>query len=108
MDGDICKIFGNNVKKYRKTRNITQIELADKIGLEVKSLSLIETGKGFASAKTIGKIVTVLKVTPDELFTPQSDKNSKIIYSEIVNNLDLLKDDTRKLQTVSLVVKSLL
>ena len=40
MKNEICKILGCNIKKIRKQRNLKQDELAELIGLEVKSLSL--------------------------------------------------------------------
>ena len=47
MENQVCKVLGDNIKKFRKIKGITQNELAEQVGLEVKSLSLIETGKGF-------------------------------------------------------------
>ena len=48
MQNQVCKILGENIRRLRKSRGLNQDKLAELIGLEIKSLSLIETGKGFA------------------------------------------------------------
>ena len=108
METNICKILGENIKKLRKTRGLTQNELAELICIEVKSLSLIETGKGFVSAKTLEKLSSVLKVPVSELFKAPDEEEGKIIYSEIISNLDLIKNNTDKLKTLNFVLKNLI
>ena len=108
MQNHICKILGDNIKRLRKARNLKQEELAELIGLEIKSLSLIETGKGFVSAKTLEKLASVLNVQASELFETQNSKDTELIYSSIIKNLDLIKNSYSKLQTVDIVIKSLL
>ncbi|MBO6088556.1 helix-turn-helix transcriptional regulator [bacterium] len=108
MENQVCKILGDNIKKFRKIKGITQNELAELAGIEVKSLSLIETGKGFISAKNLEKLSSILNVSFSDLFSSQNSENNKKIYSEILNNLKLIKNNNLKLNTVSIVVKSLL
>lgn len=108
METNVCKVLGENIKKIRKIRGITQNELAEMLSLEVKSLSLIETGKGFISAKTLEKLIKILKISPAELFATSDQNECNKIYSEIVSDLDIIKEDAKKLNTVSLVLKSLL
>lgn len=108
MQNHICKILGDNIKRLRKARNLKQEELAELIGLEIKSLSLIETGKGFVSAKTLEKLASVLNVQASELFETQNNKDSELIYSSIIKNLALIKNNYSKLQTVDIVIKSLI
>ncbi|MBQ8458560.1 helix-turn-helix transcriptional regulator [bacterium] len=107
MENKVCSILGENIKKLRKARGITQNELAEMISLDVKSLSLIETGKGFASAKTLEKLTSVLKISVGDLFNSENEQNQRILYSEILSNLKLIKNSTSKLQTVNIVIKSL-
>ena len=108
MQNQICKILGENIKRLRKARNLKQDELAELIGLEIKSLSLIETGKGFVSAKTLEKLASVLNVSVSELFEAQNAKDASELYSSIVKNLDLIRNSYSKLQTVDIVIKSLI
>lgn len=108
MESQVCKVLGDNIKKYRKIRGITQNELAEYAGIEVKSLSLIETGKGFISAKNLEKLSTILNVSFSDLFDSHNDVDNKIVFSEILSNLDLIKNNNLKLNTVNIVLKSLL
>lgn len=108
MENQVCKVLGDNIKKYRKIKGITQNELAEQAGMEVKSLSLIETGKGFVSAKTLEKLSAILNVSYSDLFNSQNCADNEKIYSEILTNLDLIKNNNLKLNTVSIVLKSLL
>jgi len=42
---DHAKLFGRRLKILRKARNLNQAELAEKVGIETKYLSNIETGR---------------------------------------------------------------
>jgi len=108
MANNICKILGENIKHYRKTRGLKQDKLAELIGLEIKSLSLIETGKGFVSAKTLEKLSNVLNVPVSDLFAEENNKNSEILFSSIMENMNLIKNNSVKLQTINIVLKSLI
>lgn len=46
-ESTVSKLLGTNVQKYRKKNNLTQTELAEKIGISQKHLSDIETGTKF-------------------------------------------------------------
>ena len=108
MEENICKILGNNIKKIRNTQNLTQSKLAELLGIEVKSLSLIETGKGFASAKTLEKMTKVLNITATDLFTISDSKNNNVLYKKIISQIKSIKNDTAKLETLEIVLKGLI
>ncbi len=105
MKDKICKLLGNNIKKYRKLRGYTQESLAEALGMEIKSLSLVETGRGFVSSNTLAKLSDVLGVAPAELFSGEDITNR---YDDIQNALELIKNDSDKLNTVWVVLKSLI
>ena len=44
MDKELLGIIGENVKKYREKANLTQAELAEKVGIGTASVSRIERG----------------------------------------------------------------
>ena len=73
----IPQLFGKNVKKFRKMRKLTQEQLAEKLCISQKHLSIIETGTQFASATLIGKISEELNVLPGDLFGGTSNEFSK-------------------------------
>jgi len=71
MEGCAMKIshLGNNIQTIRKFRGMKQQELADKIGINMQSLSKIERGVNYPTFDTLEKIMDVLGVTPNELLS---------------------------------------
>ena len=58
--------LGNNIQTIRKFRGMKQQELADKIGINMQSLSKIERGLNYPAYDTLEKIMEVLDVTPNQ------------------------------------------
>ena len=59
--------IGDNIRKYRKIKNITQKELGETIGISNTYLSDIETGRTNPSIKTLKKIAKGLEIKYMEL-----------------------------------------
>ena len=59
--------IGDNIRKYRKIKNITQKELGETIGISNTYLSDIETGRTNPSIKTLKKIAKGLEINYMEL-----------------------------------------
>lgn len=64
----LMKKFGKRLAEVRKSRNFTQQELAEHIGMSVVAIAYIETGKRWARLGTLNKIAKTLKVDMGELF----------------------------------------
>lgn len=60
--------LGSNLKLIRKSRDITQEDLAGIVGIHPRQLSKIETGEHFPSCKTLEKLCIALDLTPKDLF----------------------------------------
>ena len=56
-----------NLKKIREARNITQIELSDKIGVPQSTIASWETGRAYPRADKLPAIAKALGCTIDEL-----------------------------------------
>ena len=61
---------GANVRTYRVAKGLTQVQLAEAIGLEVKTLQRIEAGFGNVTARVLMALATTLNVTTDSMFIP--------------------------------------
>ena len=59
---------GHKIKTLRKEKNFTQEQLAEKAGISVDFLSLIERGKNAPSLESLEKLATALKISVKELF----------------------------------------
>ena len=60
--------FGRKLKYLRKKIDLTQEQLAEKTGLSVDFIGMIERGERAPSFETIEKFAKVLKVKISELF----------------------------------------
>ena len=59
--------FGDNLKRVRKMRKISQEELADKLGVSRQSVSKWETGENYPSMTNIMCLCTIFKCNINEL-----------------------------------------
>jgi transcriptional regulator with XRE-family HTH domain len=75
-------ILGKNLKLYRKRRNWSQADLAEKSGLSVVYLSDIERGNKWPYLDTLVKLAEAFEMDVFELLKPQdalSDDTSSLI-----------------------------
>ena len=72
---DIVKVFGLNVKKYRKSINMSQEELADKSNLHRTYISAIECFKRSIALENIQRIADALNIETYKLFLEEDQWN---------------------------------
>jgi len=60
--------LGARIQEIRKSKNLTQEVLAEKIDMDKPNLSNIECGKRFMTAETLEKLANALEVEEKELF----------------------------------------
>lgn len=65
---DICKKFGDNVRKYRISQNLSQEKLAELTKLHRTYISDIERGLRSISLKNIQRLSDSLKIDIYKLF----------------------------------------
>ena len=90
---DYYKI-GQRVRKYRKAKNLSQEELAEKIGISVTHMSHIETGNTKLSLPVLVDLANELEVQADELL---SDAPSG--KSSLKNELEAIIDSCSQKET---------
>lgn len=62
------KAFGKRVAEVRRSKGVTQQQLAEQVNMSVVAIAYIETGKRWARLGTLDKIAATLKVDVSELF----------------------------------------
>lgn len=62
-------ITGAVIKRMREDKNLTQLALAEKLGVSDKTVSKWETGKGYPDITLVEKIAEILGVSVSELFS---------------------------------------
>jgi transcriptional regulator with XRE-family HTH domain len=67
MNNDFYKNLGKNIKYYRKSLNITQQELADKLGISLNFMGKIEVAFSKPSLETLIKIADGFNITVSDL-----------------------------------------
>ncbi len=102
---DIKKELGSNIKKFRKSKKLTQEQLAELINIAPRTLYGIENGKNFVTAETLEKIITVLEITSSDLFTKQENLSSAEISNYLKSKIDNLANNPQKLNLIYKIFK---
>ena len=100
-DKDTLRLIGNRVTESRKINNLTEEELAAKMGVSTNTVSSIENGSDFRVDKLFC-LTEALGVSSDYLlfgkpFDSQDEKNP-VSDSEVVEAVLIKRSDWEKLQ----------
>ncbi len=85
---DIKRLLGNNIRKYRKAKNLTQEALAELVGIGTANISYIENGKFSPSAETLEKMSEILGVYPYELYMFEHLKSPDELRKELIDAMN--------------------
>lgn len=99
------KLLGEKIKRLRKSRNLTQEQLAELIEIAPRNLSRIEVGESFVTAETLEKLLFALNVTAEELFAYEYIREAKDLLADIYTYLDTIKTNKPKLEKVYRAIK---
>ncbi len=100
---DHKKLLGQRIKYFRKAKNLTQEQLAELVGMEPNSISIIESGRNFPTLNSLEKIANALEIELNLLFKYSSTRTGAQIIDEI--NRELNKLDNQKLEKVLLFIE---
>lgn len=101
---DFKKLFGQNLKKIRKQKNLSQEMLAEMVNIETYNISRIETGKSFPQINNLIKIINFLEIEPLELFN-FTHFNADFGLRLSINKL--LDENPRQLETIYKIIAAL-
>ncbi len=108
MKSYIQQQLGKKIQQLRKIKGYSQEVFAEKIGIATNTLSSIETGNAFMTASTLEKILEILNIQPNELFSFSENVPDDDMYSYIKAKLDFLKNDKFRLKIIYNVIKGLI
>ena len=80
---NVKKIFGDNVKYYRKKMGLSQEQLSEILEISPNHLSVIETGGKFVTSRLLEKMVFVFKIPPSLLFYSPLLQNPNVTSKQI-------------------------
>lgn len=74
---ELEEIFGNELKKLRKEKNLSQEQVAEKSGFHVNYISFLERGINQPSLKSIFAIAAAFEMRPEELVSKVAEEYFK-------------------------------
>jgi transcriptional regulator with XRE-family HTH domain len=81
---DHAKLFGRRLKILRKAKQLNQAELAERIGIETKYLSNLETGRRSPSFEKTVALANALDVPMSSLFSfDQDETDPKVLKKRL-------------------------
>ena len=102
---EVKKLFGLNLKRFRKEKHLSQEQLSEKVDISVKHLSKIERGLTFVSADLLEKLSYYLEVSIARLFCTINEniyddnvlkKFDRITEKHLIRAMEGIKGDIRK------------
>lgn len=88
---DFNKVFSDNLRYHLEIRNITQVELAHRLGVGTTSVYNWTSGLKTPRMDKIDKICSILRVSRNDLLTESTDDSSdRDIQSRFADNLNEL------------------
>ena len=91
------KEIGLKIKQKRKSLNLTQLQLAEKVNLTESSISRYESGKiATMPTSTVNKICSVLQIEPSELLGLTTQNSFEYDLKEILTSIDDLPKEVKK------------
>lgn len=99
MTEEILKdIYASNIKRLREDNNLTQAQLAEKVGLAEKYLSAVERGANWGSFATLIALANALGIEPFELLLPPgksvnyNSQKTRSLMKQVRSNISDLLD----------------
>ena len=80
--------IGQNIRRFRRNRGLTQEQLAERINISVPHMSHIETGSTKLSLPVLVDISDVLNVSTDELLNSDGVMKRDSKYEEVIRILE--------------------
>lgn len=99
-------LLGKRIKELRKKRGFTQDYLAEKLGIEPRQLSKLETGRHYPSFETVVALLDTFDITFEELISYNHLDNSIDFKKVIIENIK--KIDSEKACYVYKVLRGLM
>ena len=104
MSKDIKKseafIIGEKIKELRRLKGLTQEELSEKIGIDYKKLSRIETGRCLPSLKIAQALSKEFEFNFCSLFDNEVNEKIEIPDNYFVQALNILKSAKTKQERI--------
>lgn len=89
-------LFSDRLKNLRKKNQLTQQELADKVGTNRVNITKWETGRTEPTLENVVKLAKILDTTTDELLGRHIDFGDTILNKKYKYDLSILKESNEQ------------
>lgn len=100
--------FGNMVAALRKEKGMTQVELAEKMGVTDKAVSKWERDISFPDVSSIPKLAEILEVSVDELMQVKAASKEDTTKKKIDEIIDVAFKGVALAMGIAVVVLSIM
>ncbi len=103
--------FANKLTEIRKSKNLTQQELADKVGIGISQMRRYEKGSSSPTLEVIKNLAITLGVSTDELIFETSERiaASRILDKELLRQFEAVSSLTsHDIDAVKTVLESII
>ena len=100
--------FGNMVAALRKEKGMTQLELAEEMGVTDKAVSKWERDLSFPDVSSIPKLAEILGVTVDELMQVKAESKEEPLKKKIDEIVDVAFKGVALAMGIAVVVLSIM
>lgn len=99
------ELLGKRIKELRKQKGYTQDYLAEKLKIEPRQLSKLETGKHYPSFETIIALLETFDITFEELISFEHLNPANDIRKTLLKDIENIDDS--KIQSVYKILRVL-
>jgi transcriptional regulator with XRE-family HTH domain len=89
------RVIGN-LRRFRRSAHLSQMQLAEKCGISTNYLAEIETGRKFPSIEMVEKLADALKVEPYKLFQEEHPKQEPSPEQRMMAYMQLVNQEGRE------------
>jgi transcriptional regulator with XRE-family HTH domain len=103
--------FSEKVTKFRKNKNLTQKEMAKKIGVGITQMVRYEKGVSSPTLEIIKNIAKTLEISTDELVFEEGEgiANNKILDKELLKQFEIVSNlNERDKEAVKILLESVI
>jgi len=102
---DVIKI-GKFIQRKRKENNLTQFDLAEKLGVTDRAVSKWENGVCLPDADNIFELCNILKISVDSLFNGEEtmDNRNERMEKNLIDALKLKEESDKRLLYMEVVI----
>ena len=97
------ELLGKRIKELRKQKGYTQDYLAEKLKIEPRQLSKLETGKHYPSFETIIALLETFDITFEELISFEHLNSANDIRKTLLKDIENIDDS--KIQNVYKILR---